>query len=197
MGRALDGSDSKAVETAPQSHWPELHTLICVVSDAKKGTSSTSGMQRTVETSPLLQHRIGCVVPQRMKDIFEAIRAKDFTRFAEITMADSNQFHAVALDTFPPIFYLNDTSRTLITLITEWNRASGEIRGAYTFDAGPDCVCYVRKEHVKELIDLVVHYFRRARTSRTHIRSTTSSSLSVPFRTDSTRLLFLNSRQEL
>jgi diphosphomevalonate decarboxylase len=26
-------------------------------------------------------------------------------------MADSNQFHATCLDTLPPIFYLNDTSR--------------------------------------------------------------------------------------
>ncbi|KAK7062603.1 Peptide chain release factor 1, mitochondrial [Paramarasmius palmivorus] len=58
MGSKPDGSDSHAVQVAPHTHWPDLHALICVVNDAKKGTSSTSGMQRTVETSPLLQHRL-------------------------------------------------------------------------------------------------------------------------------------------
>jgi len=34
-----------------------------------------------------------------MAKIIEAIKAKDFDTFANITMQDSNQFHAVALDT--------------------------------------------------------------------------------------------------
>ena len=72
MGSSPDGSDSLAVEVAPQSHWPDIHALICVVSDDKKGTSSTSGMQRTVETSPLLQQRIKEVVPARMAAIKQA-----------------------------------------------------------------------------------------------------------------------------
>ena len=99
MGERADGLDSYAVQVAPREHWPDIHALICVVSDDKKGTSSTSGMQRTVETSELLQHRIKHVVPDRMKRISDAIRAKDFDTFATITMQDSNQFHAVALDT--------------------------------------------------------------------------------------------------
>ncbi|THH16202.1 hypothetical protein EW146_g4404 [Bondarzewia mesenterica] len=102
QGTAPDGSDSLAVEVAPREHWPDIHALICIVSDDKKGTSSTSGMQRTVETSPLLQHRIKHVVPERMKAISKAILDKDFDTFARITMQDSNQFHAVALDTDPP-----------------------------------------------------------------------------------------------
>lgn len=57
-GEKADGSDSLAVQVASREHWPDLHALICVVSDAKKGTPSTAGMQRTVATSPLLQHRI-------------------------------------------------------------------------------------------------------------------------------------------
>lgn len=40
----------------------------------------------------------------------EAIRNRDFASFARLTCADSNQFHAVCLDTSPPIFYMNDTS---------------------------------------------------------------------------------------
>ncbi|KAG5641852.1 hypothetical protein DXG03_004111 [Asterophora parasitica] len=163
QGSNPTGIDSLAREVAPQSHWPDIHALICVVSDDKKGTSSTSGMQRTVETSELLQHRINHVVPQRLKAIEEAILKKDFDSFAQITMADSNQFHAVALDTEPPIFYLNDVSRAIIALIVEYNRVSVAAgrgrRAAYTYDAGPNAVIYTLKENVKEIVELVVKYF--------------------------------------
>jgi diphosphomevalonate decarboxylase len=33
-------------------------------------------------------------------------------------LQDSNSFHSTCLDTYPPIFYLNDTSKTIINLIT-------------------------------------------------------------------------------
>lgn len=173
MGTAADGSDSYAVEVAPQSHWPEIHALICVVSDDKKGTSSTAGMQRTVETSPLLQHRIKHVVPERMKAIKEAILAKDFDTFAKITMQDSNQFHAVALDTDPPIFYMNDVSRAIIALIVEYNRLSvengGKVKAAYTYDAGPNAVIYTPKENLKEIIPLILKYFPQAEKYNDHL----------------------------
>jgi len=161
-----DGSDSLAVEVAPREHWPEMHALVCVVSDNKKGTSSTSGMQRTVETSTLLQHRIDYIVPERMKLISEAIRSRDFHTYAKITMQDSNQFHAVALDTDPPIFYMNDVSRAIISLIVEYNKVSvdtgGPFKAAYTFDAGPNAVIYTLKENVREIVELIVKYFPQA-----------------------------------
>jgi len=162
MGSAPDGSDSLAVEVAPREHWPDIHALICVVSDDKKGTSSTSGMQRTVETSPLLQHRIAHVVPARMEAIKDAIKRRDFPTFARITMQDSNQFHAVALDTEPPIFYLNDVSRAIIAIITEYNRAASATKAAYTYDAGPNAVIYAPKENIKEIVELLLRYFPQA-----------------------------------
>lgn len=166
MGLKPDGSDSLAIEVAPREHWPDIHALICVVSDDKKGTSSTSGMQRTVETSALLQHRIAHVVPARMEAITAAILARDFDAFARITMQDSNQFHAVALDTDPPIFYMNDVSRAIIALIVEYNRVSvangGKLKAAYTYDAGPNAVIYAPKENLKEIVELIINYFPQA-----------------------------------
>lgn len=163
MGTRADGLDSVAYEVAPASHWPDLHALILVVSDRKKGTPSTAGMQRTVATSDLLQHRLEHVVPARMQRISDAIRARDFDQFAIETMADSNQFHAVCLDTVPPIFYLNDVSRAVIQLVSELNRASVEAGkgylAAYTYDAGPNAVLYVRDRDVARLLALVLRYF--------------------------------------
>ena len=169
MGSDPSGSDSFAVQIASQSHWPDIHALICIVSDDKKGTSSTSGMQRTVETSSLLQHRIKNIVPQRMEDITKAILEKDFDTFAKITMADSNQFHAVALDTEPPIFYMNDVSRAIVAVIVEYNRLSMEAgtgyKAAYTYDAGPNAVIYAPKENIKEVVELIVTYFPQEENS--------------------------------
>lgn len=162
-GTHPDGSDSRAVQIAPESHWPDMHALICVVSDDKKGTSSTSGMQRTVETSSLLLRRIVDVVPLRMQEITQAIHDRDFDTFARVTMKDSNQFHAVALDTEPPIFYMNDVSRAIIALIVEYNRVSlasgGGYKAAYTYDAGPNAVIYAPAANMKEIIELIQYYF--------------------------------------
>lgn len=162
MGSKQDGSDSLAIEVAPQSHWPEMQALICVVSDLKKGTPSTAGMQRTVATSPLLQARIQGV-PDRMTRISKAIQQKDFNTFAEITMQDSNQFHACCLDTSPPIFYMNDVSRSIISLVTEINRASvangNGLVAAYTYDAGPNAVIYALQPNMKSIVELVNTYF--------------------------------------
>lgn len=159
MGSKDDGSDSLAVPVAPQEHWSDMSALICVVSDAKKGTSSTAGMQATVKTSPLLQHRIKHVVPERMKAISEAIQKRDFETFAQITMADSNQFHAVCLDTTPPIFYMNDCSRAIIAAVNEINRAAGKIIAAYTYDAGPNAVIYAEESNMPAIKAVISKYF--------------------------------------
>ncbi|KAG0059197.1 diphosphomevalonate decarboxylase, partial [Linnemannia elongata] len=108
-------------------------------------------------TSALLQHRIKDVVPKRMDDMIAAIHAKDFPKFAELTMQDSNQFHAVCLDTYPPIFYMNDISRAIIRIITEYNKDG--VKAAYTFDAGPNAVIYAPKENMAEIYSILSHYF--------------------------------------
>lgn len=51
----------------------------------------------------------------------KAIMNKDFESFAEITMRDSNQFHAVCLDTYPPAVYMNDTSHAIASFVHQFN----------------------------------------------------------------------------
>ncbi|KAF3924190.1 hypothetical protein ABW21_db0201138 [Orbilia brochopaga] len=141
-GSRDDGYDSVAVQVAPESHWPTIRAAILVISDAKKGVSSTSGMQATIATSTLFPNRANVVVPARMEAMKKAIAEKDFETFADLTMADSNSFHAVCLDTIPPIFYMNDASRAAVRVVEEINRCAGKKIAAYTFDAGPNAVIY-------------------------------------------------------
>ncbi|EPE03029.1 diphosphomevalonate decarboxylase [Ophiostoma piceae UAMH 11346] len=142
MGELEDGSDSLAEQVAPASAWPEMRALVLVVSAAKKGVSSSSGMQQTVATSGLFKQRIVQVVPENMATMEAAIHAQDFAKFAEVTMRDSNSFHATCADTYPPIFYMNDVSRAAVRAVEAINAAAGRTVAAYTFDAGPNAVVY-------------------------------------------------------
>ncbi|KAK5697149.1 diphosphomevalonate decarboxylase [Elasticomyces elasticus] len=149
QGTQPDGRDSVAYSVAEQSHWPEMRALILVASAEKKDVSSTSGMQATVTTSSLFQHRVENVVPERMEAMERAVRERDFSGFADLTMKDSNNFHATCLDTSPPILYLNDTSRAAIRICNAINSSAedGKPICAYTFDAGPNAVIYYLAEH--------------------------------------------------
>ncbi|OQE91945.1 hypothetical protein PENNAL_c0008G11976 [Penicillium nalgiovense] len=141
-GELADGSDSLAEEVAPASHWSEMRALVLVVSAEKKDVPSTEGMQTTVATSALFAKRAQNVVPERMAAIETAIQNRNFHDFAEITMRDSNTFHATCLDSWPPIFYMNDVSRAAVRLVHDINRVVGRTVCAYTFDAGPNAVIY-------------------------------------------------------
>lgn len=129
------------------------------VSADKKQTGSTVGMQTSVETSTLLKFRAESVVPERMKEMTRCIQEQDFQGFAQLTMKDSNQFHATCLDTFPPISYLNDTSRRIIQLVHRFNTHQGQTKVAYTFDAGPNAVIFTLEDTVAEFVAAVRHSF--------------------------------------
>jgi diphosphomevalonate decarboxylase len=154
QGSATDGGDSVAFQVAPASHWPSMRAVILVVSAAKKGVSSTTGMQTTVATSSLFAARASETVPRRMAEMTKAIQEKDFEAFGKVTMMDSNSFHATCLDTYPPIFYLNDVSRAAIKVVESINDRAGRIVAAYTFDAGPNAVVYYLEENEKEVAGL-------------------------------------------
>ncbi|ALC41666.1 CG8239 [Drosophila busckii] len=154
-GELEDGTDSIAVPVVPWTHWPNMHMLILVVNDARKKTGSTKGMQLAVETSTLIQQRAKQVVPQRIKELTQAIHQRDFKAFAEITMRESNQLHAIALDTYPPCVYMNDVSHAISNFVHDFNEAAGELLAAYTFDAGPNACLYVLAEHVPRLLAAV------------------------------------------
>ncbi|RHY89966.1 hypothetical protein DYB37_001204 [Aphanomyces astaci] len=159
-GVKADGTDSLAIQIADDKHWPELEAIICVVNDKEKDTSSTDGMNTSKDTSELLGFRAReVVVHKRLAAIEAAYKAKDFETFGKITMMDSNQFHATCLDTYPPIFYLNEISRSIIHLVHKYNHHAGAIQAAYTFDAGPNAVIFVEKKHTKDVLALLSHYF--------------------------------------
>ncbi|XP_054919646.1 diphosphomevalonate decarboxylase isoform X7 [Dermacentor andersoni] len=158
-GSKPDGSDSVAKQIASSDHWPQMRVIILVASDAKKDTSSSHGMARTMETSALIQERASNIVPQRMKDMADAILEQDFNKFAEITMKESNQLHAVCLDSYPPIHYMTSASWDVVSLVHRYNRFYGTNKLAYSFDAGPNACLFLLEESLPEVLALIEYAF--------------------------------------
>lgn len=132
-----DGTDSYIRQIVDANYWPELVDIVAIVSNEKKKISSRAGMRETVATSILYKVRpdyaeAACI------ELEEAIKKKDFEKFGILTMRDSNNMHAVMLDTYPPMIYLNDISKNIISAVTDLNKQEGKIVAAYTFDAGPN-----------------------------------------------------------
>mmetsp|Transcript_9936 Transcript_9936/g.10041 ORF Transcript_9936/g.10041 Transcript_9936/m.10041 type:complete len:462 (-) Transcript_9936:86-1471(-) len=157
-GKAADGSDSIAVQLAGHEHWPQLRAVVLVVSEREKDTSSTQGMETSRLTSPLLSHRARAIVPDRLQEMEQAVQERDFQAFARLTMQDSNQFHAVCQDTYPPIRYMNDVSWSIIRLVHVLNEEKGKCVAAYTYDAGPNAVIYTLEEYLP-LVTAVMHLY--------------------------------------
>ncbi|CAF0843543.1 unnamed protein product [Adineta steineri] len=144
----------------PVEHWPELRLIILIFNSSKKPVSSTDAMQRTRETSTLFQARLS-TVNDKIEKLIQAIKIKDFNTFAKIVMMDSSQFHAVCMDTYPPVIYLNEQSKHLIDLVHAFNKTDENktMKVAYTFDAGPNPFCFIREEHVDEFLSLLKHFY--------------------------------------
>ncbi|XP_029163993.1 diphosphomevalonate decarboxylase [Nylanderia fulva] len=158
MGVDKYGTDSLAKQIVPASHWPEMRILVLVVNDEKKKVPSAIGMKRSMETSEFLQYRITHTVLERTNKIQQAIVEKDFKTFAELTMKDSNQMHAVCLDTYPPCVYMNDISTSIMNLIHSYNDAVNDVKVAYTFDAGPNATLYLLEKDVPTVIGVLNHF---------------------------------------
>lgn len=102
-----------------------MRILILVVNENKKAYPSTSAMKKSVETSHFLEYRVEKILPERVNQMKDAILRKDFEKFSELTMRDSNSFHSVCLDTYPPCTYLNDISHNIINLVHGYNKYFG------------------------------------------------------------------------
>lgn len=111
-------------------------------------------MQQSMETSELLNLRLSNDLPGRhILELKEALVKKDFENFAKLTMKESNQLHAVCLDTFPPIFYMNQTSKKICNLVRDLN--TPKTIAAYSIDAGFHVFVFTLKENRSKVLSRI------------------------------------------
>lgn len=157
-----DAFDSYAQQLFDEKYWSDLKVIICVASSKEKDIGSSIGQILSAKTSQLLPQRLKNVA-KRDKLLQKAIKERDFDSFAYISMKDSSEFHAICLDTFPPIFYLNDASKAVIKichLMNNWyhkhNKDNNQYMVSYTFDAGPNAVLVLRNDECLNIMMKVI-----------------------------------------
>ncbi|VDD77941.1 unnamed protein product [Mesocestoides corti] len=144
----------------PHTHWPELRVLICVTSSHSKPVSSSVAMRRTVSTSPLFREARATVVRERLPRFVDALARRDFPTLAELTMRESNELHALCLDSWPPAIYLNATSFAIIDFVHTLNARLQRCVVAYTFDAGPNAFLLTLADDAPLVLTLLSECFR-------------------------------------
>jgi len=154
MGKKKDGSDSYAIQIAPASHWKEIRNVIAITNPERKKIGSAHGMEITAKTSKLYPERVR-LNPRIIGMMKRAIMARDLEDFLTLTMRESSHMHAVMLDSFPPIIYLNDISREIMRAVLEYNESKGKICAGYTFDAGPNAHVYTTAKYENEIRKLL------------------------------------------
>ena len=87
-----------------------------------------------------------------------AIEERDFQTFADMTIRDSNQFHAICQDTFPPCVYMNQTSHAVTDLVHQINQFYGENVVCYTFDAGPNACLFLLEKVKRRRLNFCIIY---------------------------------------
>ena len=150
MGSRKDGSDSYAVQIAPASHWPGLRNVIAITDGGRKSVGSAEGMELTAKTSTLYPERVKSR-PRILAMVRRAIMGRDLPSFLELAMRESSHMHAVMLDSFPPIIYLNDVSREIMRAVHGFNEKKGAVCAGYTFDAGPNAHVYTTEKYADEV----------------------------------------------
>jgi len=145
-GQRGDGEDSYCEQLFPPSHW-DLVDVIGMISEAKKKVPSREGMKR-VKSAPTLRARLE-FVENTLPQLIGSIEKKIEGLFYELIMKHSNSMHAVIMDSWPPLHYLNDISFSVMETIYEYGKAG------YTFDAGPNPHIITREGNVGEVEELL------------------------------------------
>lgn len=145
-----------ASQIFPPEIFNDYLVMILIAHEKEKEISSTEGMKISVKSSELLWHRVLNLVPPRIKKMKDAIKEKDMNKVVKLMIKDSNQFHAICLDTYPPLLYLTDFSRSIINLVLKVNKLFTKKVG-YTFDAGPHAVLLIHKSVYQDFFKLVLN----------------------------------------
>ncbi len=142
-GQRDDGSDCVAKELAPASHWP-LKVLVAVVSDAKKETGSTTGMDASRTTSPYYPAWVDTHAHD-LAALRSAIADRDFALLARVTERSCMKMHAVMLATDPALVYWRGATIDCVHAVRELQKNG--LPATYTIDAGPQVKVLTTAEH--------------------------------------------------
>ncbi|HZW67249.1 MAG TPA: diphosphomevalonate decarboxylase [Pseudogracilibacillus sp.] len=148
MGENDDGSDSFAVQVAPQEHW-DLRVAAVVLTAQEKDVSSRDGMKLTVDTSLFYDGWLAGI-PHDLGEIKKGIATRDFEKVGAIAEANCLKMHATTLGANPPFTYWQDSTMAVMQTVQQL-RADNTL-AYFTIDAGPNVkVLYLPEDEEKVL----------------------------------------------
>lgn len=132
-GERDDGMDSHALSLLPAASWP-LRVVIAITSREPKKLGSTTGMNRSLASSPYTANWIAAQDAD-LAGARAAVANHDFAALAEIAEHNCLKMHALAMTARPPVMYWNPTTLDCIQHVREL-RSTG-VAAFFTIDAGP------------------------------------------------------------
>lgn len=147
-GELEDGSDSYAIQVAPQDHW-DLRVAAVVLTAQEKDVSSRDGMKLTVDTSLFYDGWLAGI-PKDLQEIKAGIAARDFEKVGAVAEANCLKMHATTLGATPPFTYWQDSTMAVMQAVQQL-RADHTL-AYFTIDAGPNVkVLYLPEDEEKVL----------------------------------------------
>ena len=133
----------------------QFQLLIVTLHKEKKKVTSTNGMMDTGLTSKGILFRVENV-KKDLRGLFESVDKSDSEQFLELISRESNNFHSVCLDTYPPLFYMRERSFDVVNAICEFNKERGKTVVGYTFDAGPNPFIFINKDSFDDFMTVLL-----------------------------------------
>ncbi|RAL21766.1 diphosphomevalonate decarboxylase [Lujinxingia litoralis] len=132
-GTRADGRDAHARALAGPEHW-DLRCVVAVTTQGEKDVSSTEGMTRTQETSPLFEPWAR-TVDADIAQARHAVETRDFALLGRVAERSCLGMHASAMAADPGVIYWNPTTIEVIHRVRRARRDGLQI--FFTIDAGP------------------------------------------------------------
>ncbi len=147
-GENEDGSDSYAVQLAPQNHWPELTMIVNVLSIKEKKVKSRTGMNHSTDNSVFYKCWLD-TIEQDIKIAKNALLEKNFTLLGKTTELNCLKMHSTMLTTEPHLIYWEAETITLMKEVMQM-REEG-IECYFTIDAGPQVKVLCLEKDAKKI----------------------------------------------
>ncbi len=100
----------------------KINTVTVILKKEKKKVGSTEGMILTAQTSENLVWRVKSF-KKRVYRLMQSMNSMDYKAFFEFIIKDSNNCHSLFLDTYPPLFYMNEDSRKAVGVVLDFNKS--------------------------------------------------------------------------
>jgi diphosphomevalonate decarboxylase len=140
---------SYAISLYKPDYW-DIADVVAVVSTDKKDISSSEG-HKLAASSVFFETRLE-IHKNKMQQIKESLRKKNFKQFGEILEAEALELHAIYITSHPSLIYLLPGTLKVMHMVKKW-RDNG-LAVYFTLNTGQDIHLICEKKNAKKVARL-------------------------------------------